>query len=78
MSVSKKTLAVIYRAIQYQQWYGTGVLNEHILLALKRIVDRKTLDKSSPHLIESEEIKQALAEIGKPNKRNKKAQKAKS
>lgn len=71
MSISKRTLAVIYAAALYQLWNGSFALNEDIVAMIERLVDRKTLYKLRPTGLD--EIRYELKQIGKPNKRNKKA-----
>lgn len=77
MNVSKKTLAVIYRAAIWQNWNGSFLLNQEIYNAIARIVPLKDLAKFYPSGVE--EIQAELQKIGKPNKRkkNRKAKQAK-
>lgn len=70
MSVSNKTLAVIRNAALWQDFNGSGALNEEISLAIERIVPKKKLNKFTwSWAASSEEMQHALQQIGKPNKR---------
>lgn len=69
MNVSKKTLAVIYRAAIWQNYSGSFLLNQEIYNAIARIVPYKDLSKHD--YTDAYEITAELRKIGKPNKRKK-------
>lgn len=70
MNISKRTLALIYKAAIWQNYSGSSLLSLEIYNAIGRIVPFKDLNKYTFSSVD--EIKSELQKIGKQNKKAKK------